>query len=179
MTDPVEKRQRLWTGAGMAVYATDRSDRQVVEFEDEIACEVSFRVHERLARHALPTSFEARLTGRSLLVQKTALLPVEVKAEAAPGQVRLTFLDGGRAIAREEAEAALTPERLERIEDAAQQAARALRAHLSLRGVDRLRLHLRFGVTDEGACLMQVINPLECRLGTEDLREAAALLGGD
>ena len=179
MTEPVEKGKRLWSGGGMAVYAADRPGRQIVEFDDETAGEAAFRIQELLARHALSTCFEARLSGRAFLVQKTTPLAVEVQAEAAPGRVDLTFLEGGREIGREEAEARLAPERLQRIEDAAAHAARALRAHLSLRGVERLQLRMRFGLTDEGACLMQVINPLECRLGSEDMQEVAALLGGD
>ncbi len=179
MTDPVLKGERLWAGEGVAVYATDRADRLILEFADETAGEAAFRIQELLRRHALATSFEERLTGRCFLIQKVTPLTVEVAAEAAPGEVNLTFLEGGREISRAEAEASLTPQRMDRVEDAALHAARSLRAHLSLRGVQRLALRMRFGLTDEGACLMQVINPLECRLGSDDMNEVAALLGGD
>lgn len=178
MEEPVLKRERLWTGAGVAVYATDRADRLILEFADEMACAAAVRIQEILAGHALATSFVARFTSRAVLIRKVQPLPVEVVADAGPGEVRLAFRDGDRELSRAEAEAALAPERLERIEDAALHAARTLRAHLSLRGVPRLQLRVRFGLTDEGACLMQVINPLECRLGSEDMKEVFALLGG-
>ncbi|BAD41843.1 hypothetical protein [Symbiobacterium thermophilum] len=178
MEEPVLKRERLWAGDGLAVHATDRADRLILEFEDETVCAAALRIQEILVGHGLATSFAARFTSRSFLIRKVQPLPVEVAAEAGPGEVRLAFRDGDRELSREEAEAALTPERLERIEDAALHAARTLRAHLSLRGVERLQLRMRFGLTEEGACLMQVMNPLECRLGSEDMKEVLALLGG-
>ncbi|MBP2019446.1 hypothetical protein J2Z79_002885 [Symbiobacterium terraclitae] len=178
MGDSVRKGERLLVGEGMAVWAADKPGGLILEFADEAVCEAAFRIQQLLERHAVPTGFVERLGSRILLARRLELLPVEVVIEAAPGQVDVAFRAGGRTLDRAEAESLLTPDRLERIEDLAAHAARSLRAHLSLRGIAHLRARLRFGLTEDGACLLQVVNPLECELGSTDMRQVAELLGG-
>jgi len=178
MGDSVQTGERLWAGEGMAVWGTDHPGCLILEFEDEDVCEAAFRIQQLLASHAVPSSFVERRGGRMFLVRRLELLPVEVLTQAGPGQVDVAFCAGGRTLSREEAEARLKPDRRERMEDLAAHAARSLRAHLSLRGIAHLRARLRFGLTEDGTCLLQVVNPLECELGTTDMRQVAELLGG-
>jgi len=175
----VKRGNRLWSGEGIALYETDLADRLMLEFEDEAVCEAAYRIQTLLRRHVLNSSFEERLGGRTFLIRRVEPLDVEVVAEAEPGEVRLAFAGAGGTLTREQALAALGRQsRLEKMEDVGAHAARSLRAHLSLRGIDRLRLRLRFGITADGTCLLQVVNPLGCDLGTNDMRKLTALLGG-
>lgn len=178
MADPVQKGERLRAGEGVAVWATGQPGGLILEFDDETVCEVAFRIQQLLARHAVPSSFAERLGSRMFLIRRLDLLPVEVLTEAGPGEVAVSFCAGGRILSRAEAEALLARGRVERIEDLAAHAARSLRAHLSLRGIAHLRARLRFGLTEDGTCLLQVVNPLECELGSTDMGQVAELLGG-
>lgn len=178
----MEKGERLWSGEGIAIYATDQAEALVLEFQAAEVCEAAYRLQALLKSHTLSSSFLERLDSRSFLIRRVEPLPVQLAAEAEAGTVRLELqrtADGG-PLSREEAlqEPGLSPKRLERMEDVATHAARSLRAHLSLQGVERLRMALRFGITHDGACLMQVVNPLVCDLGVTDMGRLAQLLGG-
>ena len=182
MEGPVEKGERLWAGEGIAVYATDQAEALILEFEAAAACEAAYQMQALLQKHTLSSSFLERLNSRSFLIRRVEPLSVQVAAEAEAGEVRLELqrAGDGQPLSREEAlqEPGLSPKRLERMEDVATHAARSLRAHLSLQGVERLRIPLRFGLTHDGACLLQVVNPLGCDLGTTDMGRLAQLLGG-
>ncbi|MFZ5817322.1 MAG: hypothetical protein ACOY93_18825 [Bacillota bacterium] len=181
MEVPVQRGERLWAGEGIAVWATDRPSRLILEFEQEGVCEAAVRLQGLLKRHALTSSFLERLDGRSILIRRVEPLGVEAVAEAGHGSTRVTFQgSGGRSLTPEEAKAVpgMSARRLEMMEDHAAHAARSLRAHLQPQGVEQLRLTVRFGLTDDGACLAQVINPLNCELGTTDMERLANLLGG-
>jgi len=178
MADPVQKGERLRAGEGMAVWGTGQPGGLILEFENESVCEAAFRIQQLLERHAVPSNFVERQGSRMFRVRRLELLPVEVLTEAGPGQVAVAFCAGSRPLDRAEAEALVTRDRLDRMEDLAAHAARSLRAHLSLRGIARLRARLRFGLTEDGACLLQVVNPLECELGTTDMGQVAELLRG-
>lgn len=182
MEGPVVQGERLWAGEGIAIYATDQAEALILEFEAADACEAAYQLQALLKKHTLSSSFLERLTSRSFLIRRVDPLPVQVSAEATAGEVRLALQRAadGEPLSREEAlaEAGLKPTHLERMEDAATHAARSLRAHLSLQGVERLRMPLKFGLTHDGACLLQVVNPLGCDLGTTDMGRLAQLLGG-
>lgn len=181
MEEPIRREQRLWTGEGIAIWATNWADRLILEFDDEAACEVACRIQALLKKHALTSSFLERMDGRSLLIRRVEPLGLQAVADSSPGETRVTFAGtDGQPLSPDEAKQVdgVSAKRLEMMEDVATHAARSLRAHLGLHGVERLRLIMRFGLTDDGACLPQVVNPLNCDLGTTDMERLANLLGG-
>lgn len=181
MEAPVQKGERLWSGEGIAIWATDQEERLILAFDDPSVCEAAHAVQLLLRRHALNSSFLERLDSNSFLIRRVEPLPLEVVAESIPGETRIVFQGlTGDALSPEEVLAleGLSPKRVEMMEDLVMHAARSLRAHLTLHGVDHLRLVMRFGVTADGACLPQVVNPRNCDLGTTDMEQLANILGG-
>ncbi|MFZ5825795.1 MAG: hypothetical protein ACOY94_15970 [Bacillota bacterium] len=181
MEVPVQRVEQLWAGEGIAIWATDQAGRLILEFDDEAVCEAACGIQALLKRHALNSSFLERLDRRSLLIRRVAPLGLQAVVESSPGETRLTYQGtDGQPLSPEEAKAVegVSAKRLEMMEDVATHAARSLRAHLTPHGVERLRLTVRFGVAEDGTCLPQVVNPLNCELGTTDMERLANLLGG-
>ncbi len=181
MEAPVQKGEQLWSGEGIAIWATDLADKLILEFDDASVGEVAYAVQMLLRRHALNSSFLERLEDGSFLIRRVEPLPLELVAESAPGQTSLLFRGStGEALGRDQLLAVdgVSAKRVEMMEDLVIHAARSLRAHLTLHGVDHLRLVMRFGITGDGACLAQVVNPRNCDLGTTDMVRLANLLGG-
>lgn len=169
MEGPVQRGEQLWSGEGISIWTTDQAERLILQFEEERVCEVACRIQALLTKHALSSSFLERLDSRSVLFRRVEPLPVQAVVEATAGDARLTFqgdVDG------------MPKARLAMMEDVAVHAARSLRAHLSLHGIERIRSVVRFGLTSDGACLLQVVNPLNCDLGTTDMERLADMLGG-
>lgn len=178
MEEPIEKGEQLFQGDGWQVWATNQAGLALVEWSDEHLCEVAFRLQALLKRHALALNFVERLGSRSLVVRRVEPLAASVVAEVAPGETAVTFIGSdGASLSPEELRKAegLKPDRIEMMEDAAAHAARSLRAYLK----GPLRIQLHFGRTDEGECLLQVVNPMECDLGTTDWETLADQLGGE
>lgn len=181
MEVPVQKGVQLWSRDGITVYATDVAGKAIMEWEDPLAFEAACRLNDLLKRHALASNFLARHQSRSILVRQLDLLNFIVTAEASPGDSSVRFTEpNGRLVERAELLTidGLNKDRVEMMEDVAAHAVRSLRAHLLPSGVTNLRLNLHFGLTADGACLLQVINPLVCDLGTTDMEGLANLLGG-
>lgn len=181
MEGPVQKGERLWVGEGIAIFATNRAERLILTFEEAAVCEVAYLIHRLLKRHTLSSSFLERLDSRSFLLRRVDPLPIDLVVEAGLGESQVNLIaSGGRQLTREEAarETGLLLARVDSMTDAATHAARALRGYLSLRGIDQLRLVTRFGLADDGTLLLQVINPLNCDLGTDRMAELAELLQG-
>lgn len=181
MDVPVQRAERLWAGESIAIWATDQAGRLILEFDEAAACEAACRIQALLKRHGLSSSFLERLDRCSLLIRRVEPLNLRVAVESSPGKTNLTFQGtDGQVLSPEEAKAVegISAGLLEMMEDVAIHAARSLRAHLAPHGVERLQLTVRFGVADDGTCLPQVVNPLNCELGTTDMEQLADLLGG-
>lgn len=181
MEVPLERGERLWAGEGIAIYATNLEERLILAFDDPAVCAAACQIQSLLKKHALTSSFMERLDGRSLLIRRVAPLGLQLAATASPGESQLAFQStDGRPLTPDEARQVdgVTKSRLEMMEDVAVHAARSLRAHLLPHGIEQLRFIARFGLTSDGACIMQVTNPLNCDLGTTDMQRLANLLGG-
>lgn len=180
MEVPVQRGSRLWTGDGLAIYATDVAGKAIMEWEDPAACAAAHRLNDLLKRHALATNYVERYDRQALLVRQVEPLPFHVMAEAKQGDSTARFAGPDGPLERHDLKKinGVTKARVEMMEDVAAHAARSLRAHLMPRGIEHLRLHLQFGLADDGACLLQVVNPLVCDLGTTDMEGLANLLGG-
>lgn len=181
MEDPIQRGERLWSGEGIAIWNTNQAERLILEFDEVAPCEAACRLQALLKKHALTSSFVERLDSRSLLIRRVEPLSLQVVVETSPGQTKLAFHGtDGQPLKPDEAKAmpGVSAKRLEIMEDVATHAARSLRAHLTPQGVESLRLALRFGITDDGTCLPQVVNPLTCDLGTTDMEQLVHLLGG-
>lgn len=181
MEVPVQKGERLWAGDGLAIYATDVPGMAIMEWEDPAVCEAAIHLNNLLKRHALAPNYLGRYDRRSILVRHLEPLNIKVAAEARPGDSSVTFLDSsGRPIAKHEVQRidGVGKGRPEMIEDVAAHAVRSLRAHLTPHGVKRIRLNMTFGLAADGSCLLQVVNPLVCDLGSTKMEGLANLLGG-
>lgn len=181
MEIPVERGERLWSGDGLVLYATDHAGQQIMAWDDAATYQAALRLNDLLKRHALATNLLEVLDGQAMLVRELQPFNLTVTAEASLGDSSVVFSGpNGRLDTIDEvlAIAGVNKRRVEMMGDAAAHAARSLRAHLSPHGVERLRLTLTFGVTHDAACLLQVVNPAVCDLGTTDMEGLANLLGG-
>ncbi len=182
MEQELQKGDVLFSTDGCRVYETNDGGLAMMEWEREEACELAFHLQRTLKRHALATNFRQRFGERTLVVRRLEPLSLTVLAQGAQHGARAAFVDaGGTALTREEAQRLLGGRRarLSVMEDAALHAVRTLRARLRPLGVDRLSLRLRFGLSNDGCCLLEVPNPLACDLGSADYEKLCAQLGGD
>lgn len=157
----------------------NEADLTLMEWEDAAACDLAYRIHETLRGHALRTNCVERRGEKSLLVKPLTPIPLTVQVAGSRNDTTVTFCGpNGASLSREEALRVPLSKasRIDRMEDAALQAARVLRAHLATDGAAAFRLSLSFGLTSEGECLLQVINPLECQFDTADLATLAGRL---
>lgn len=182
MTYELEVGELLYATEGVSTYATNDENLAVMEWETEPLCRLSLRLHEIIRSHALFTNYIERLSARRLVVKRLEMLPVTVAVSTDPHDTSLRLLaDGGVVIPLEEATEipGLKPKRLDMMVDTAQHVARTMRAHLLLSGVQHVELKLSFGVGTQGECLLQMVNPLHCNLGTTDYEALCTQLGGD
>lgn len=177
----LEKTELLSEKDGCKVWATTDRDIAVMEWASEEACQIAYDLHELTRKHALSTNFRDRLGRRELVVRRLELLNLALVARCTVHDTHLEFLDSsGTPMEKGEVERIpdVTSSRLEVIEDAAAHVARCVRAHLAAAGVTDLELRLQFGLGGQGETLLQVINPLSCRLGTGDMSALDMWVGG-
>lgn len=89
------KREMKYEGKAKRVYATDDSDKYIVEFKDDATAfdgkkkgtihdkgilnnRISAHFFEMLEKHGIPTHFEKLLNDRKMLVKAVEIIPVEV-----------------------------------------------------------------------------------------------------
>lgn len=89
------KREMKYEGKAKRVYATDDSDKYIVEFKDDATAfdgkkkgtihdkgilnnRISAHFFEMLEKHGIPTHFEKLLSDREMLVKAVEIIPVEV-----------------------------------------------------------------------------------------------------
>jgi len=89
------KREMKYEGKAKRVYATDDSDKYIVEFKDDATAfdgkkkgtihdkgilnnRISAHFFEMLEKHGIPTHFEKLLNDREMLVKAVEIIPVEV-----------------------------------------------------------------------------------------------------
>lgn len=180
--DGVEKGELLYSMDGCQTFGTTDPEYAILEWEEEGSCRLAHLLNQILRSHALMTNVVDEYGGCSLLVRRLEPVLPTVLVQASPSDTEVTFLDeGGRAISVADAGRLphAKPSRLEMMADAALQAARCLRAHLTPEGDQPLELRLTFGVAPSGECLLQAVNPLSCRLGPSDAATLCTRLGGD
>lgn len=178
MDQMITKGDLLFRSDGMRIFATQDSGLAVMEWDRPAVCGLAHALHTVLKQHALNTAFLDRLGQHALVVRRADRL--DLVAEATGGrETALRWLRAGDG--KEIPEGELTgipgvkPARVDMMKDAAVHSARSLRAHLH---GERLLLRIRFGITDEGDCLMEVPNPLDCDFGSTEYDRLAAQLGG-
>lgn len=180
--EQVERRDELYAAGGYKVYATNNSDLNIMEWESGDACRLARLIHRLMRKHALFTTYHDDLGHRSVLVKAIERLPVTVRVESSGSDTKLQLLaPGGETLTEEEAlgYTAVTKSRMEMLTDCATHAARSLRAHLAPFEIPGVILNLTFGVGPAGDCLMQVIDPVSCDLGSTDYATLYIQLGGD
>lgn len=175
----ITKGDLLFRSNGFCIFATQDSDVAVMEWERPGVCDLAHAIHLVLQHHALNTAFLDRLGQHGLVVRRADRLDLVVEVSSGPRATSIRWLKAsdGRDIPEGELTAipGVKPSRIDMMKDSAVHAARSLRAHLHS---ERLLLRLRFGVTDEGDCLMEIPNPLDCNLGSHDYTRLTAQLGG-
>ncbi|HEY3366884.1 MAG TPA: hypothetical protein VGK74_17675 [Symbiobacteriaceae bacterium] len=179
MESDLVKGALLYRGDGCQTFATDNDDLAVLEWEDGKACRLAEALAEMLKRHVVISSYVRRYGPCSLVVRRMEPIPLTVEAEGLPANVVIRFVDSvGQAL--EKADTLKVPgvrkSRLDMMEDVANHVARVVRAHLG--PVEGLRVRLRFGIPAGGGCLLDMVNPLVCQLGTTDYEALCGLLGG-
>jgi hypothetical protein len=177
----VQKGEQVYSAAGWALYATDDENLRIMEWENESVSQLALAIHHMLRGHALSTNFVTEFSSHGLVVKDLDLIDMTVVARATRNDVQLSFLGrAGSVLADGEAERVphAKPKRLDMIRDVSTHTARCLRAHLSPLGYTDLELHLHFGIASGGETLLQVPNPLECSLGTDDYEALCSQLCG-
>lgn len=172
------KQEALITTDGWSLWSTNDYDLAVMEWRQPEACELAHAIHTVVRRHALADSFVDRDGPHALIVKKLDLLPMQVLATGSQNDTVLEFLSAsGSPLEADDPTAVdgVTPNRLDMINDTAIHTVRSMRAHLPQTDV---ALKLQFGIGPGGECLLQVINPLECDLGSTDYTALAHQLGG-
>lgn len=175
----VNKGDLIYQAEGWALYDTEDSDVQIMEWEDPCAGKLAWTFHELLKRHALSTNAIARVGSGGIIIKRLELIGLTVVVKSTTNNTELSFIgQHGTALTKKEAERVpgAKPSRLSTMEDVTLHTARSLRAHLAAEGHSDLELHLRFGVEPGGACLLQVPDPLSCSFGSTDYESICSLL---
>lgn len=182
MKQQLSKTDLLRSGEGFTLYATDDDELAIVEWEQADACRLAALLDRMLRSHALGSAFKESLSEQELLVHRVEPTALFMRATTDKEGVKAAFVDESGAVwSFDEAPQldGMNPKRLTYMQDVALQVIRSLRAHLRPLGFDQIDVTLRFGVADNGNCLLQVINPVECQLGTTDYATLCAQLGGE
>lgn len=177
MQEAIQKGDLMRNLPGCKVWATNDSDLAIMEWDQEESGELAYQIQRLLRRHALSTNFMDRLSRASLVVRQLELLPLAVVAKSAAAETALEFYGsaGGRLDPADLNEVpGAKPTRLDMITDTATHAARSLRAYVH----SDVELRLSFGIGPDGQCLLAVINPLECHLGSATTADLITKLGG-
>jgi hypothetical protein len=178
----LERGDLIYAAEGYELYATNDATLAIAQWKEESACRLAQAMHHLLRRHALSTNFVEVYDPCGLVVKRVEPLPVAVIAQAIRGDAKLEWHGAdGTVFTREEVARlpGMKAARLDMMEDTGLQAVRSSRAHLQGSGVACITLELVFGIDAGGACLLQVINPVRCDLGTPDYNLLATRLGGE
>lgn len=178
----LSKEDLLYSGEGFALYATRNDELAIIEWEQVDACHLAQLLDRTLRSHALGSTFKESVTEREMLVQRVEPTALHMRARAGEEGASAEFVDHSGKVWPLDAAPELDgmkPTRLTYMEDIALHAMRSLRAHFGPLGFDGIELTLRFGVAANGDCLLQVINPVECQLGTTDYAALCAQWGGE
>jgi len=171
MPDLLEKAEELHRLEGCVIWSTTDRDLAFMIWDDPAVGRLANGLNRLLREHALSTNL-VECRGETLMVVRLLeLLPYHLVARS-----------GGHETAVEihnQSEVEIAPERLDMMQDAAQHAARSLRAHLAPQGISEVLVTLSYGITPKSDCVLQVINPLQCDFGSHDYGKVSNWLGGD
>lgn len=160
---------------GFVVYDATSRGLNFLEWADQALCNVGAALQGCLHRHAVVTNWERRTGERTWLLTELALLPVRVWVQTEPNDVRHGLVDQHGLPIDVEKALSLPQMRVARLDDmvdTSRQVGRALRAHLD----PGVRLELWYGLNEMGACVLHVVDPLRCDLGSRE--SLIARLGG-
>lgn len=170
-----------YRSTGFMVYDATRRGLNFLEWTDKVLCDLGTALQSCLKRHAVVTNWEKRTGDQTCLLSELDLLPVRVWVETEPNGIRSGLVDAHGLPLDQEKALSLPDMRVARLDDmvdTSMQVGRALRAHLSSPDGPRLRLELWYGLNEMGACVLHVVDPLCCDLGSQDAADLISRLGG-
>lgn len=179
--DLLEKTDLLSETDEYKVWQTNDYDIAMIEYEDEATAQVVMKLQELVRKHALCTNFMERRGSRTFIVRKLDPLPVKLVAHCTLNDTVVSY-ESAQGVPLEMAEVVrvpgVTPSRREMMEDTVAHVARSLRGHLMDDGVTELTVRLEFGLGGQGECILQMIRPFQCDLGTSNMLALYSQLGG-
>lgn len=175
------KGEMRYRSNGFIVYDATRRGANFMEWASKELCDLGTALQNCLHRHAVVTNWEKRNGDNTALLSELELLPVRVWVQTAPNDVTSGLVDEHGLPLDQERALALPKMRVARLDDmldTSRQVGRALRAHLSSPEGPSLRLELWYGLNEMGACMLHVVDPLRCDLGSTDSADLITRLGG-
>lgn len=166
---------------GFIIYDATRRGLNFMEWSEKALCDLGTALEHCLKRHAVVTNWEKRTGDQTCLLTELELLPVRVWVQTEPNDLRYGLVDSHGLPIDQEKALSLPNMRVARLDDmidTSMQVGRALRAHLSGPDGPPLRLELWYGLNEMGACVLHVVDPLRCDLGSKDMGDLITRLGG-
>lgn len=170
-----------YRSTGFIVYDATRRGLNFMEWAEKPLCDLGAALQHCLKRHAVVTNWENRTGDQTCLLAELELLPVRVWVQTEPHEIKYGLVDGHGLPLDQERALTLPKMRVARLDDmidTSVQVGRALRAHLASPDGPSLRLELWYGLNEMGACVLHVVDPLRCDLGSQDTTDLIARLGG-
>jgi len=171
MADLLEKVDELQRLEGCTIWSTTDRDLAFMIWEDQSVGHLADILNRLIREHALSTNLVECRDDKLMVVRQLELLPYRIVTQSGGHETTVQIDNPSRV--------KISPERLDMMQDAAQHAARSLRAHLAPHGIGEISMTLSYGLTRTEDCLLQVINPLHCDFGSGDYALVSRWLGGD
>lgn len=171
MSDLLEKVDELQRLEGCSIWSTTNRDLAFMIWDDQSVLHLADVLNRLLKDHALSTNLVECRGDRVMVVRQLELLPYHLVARSGGHETTVEV--------HNQSKVDINPERLDMMRDAAQHAARSLRAHLAQHEINEISVRLSYGLTWTRDCVLQVINPLQCDFGTHDYAQVSKWLGGD
>ncbi len=171
MPDLLEKEEELQRIEGCSIWSTTDRDLAFMIWDAPSVSRLAAELDRLLRDHALSTNLVECRGNNLMVVRKLDLLPYHLEVRSGGHETTVDLHNQSKT----EIETGWR----DMMQDAAQHAARSLRAHLAPRGIGEISVQLFYGLTRSNDCVLQVINPLQCDFGSQDYDQVTRWLGGD